>query len=748
MKLLHVLLLLGVLLAILLALLLGSGPDGAGASHVSLETGSLSPQDESLGTDADADSNRPESVRQGVDFSSSAKSTLASLSTASVVVRILDGLGNPILNTTALARLGMAPKFPSLVGLGYLDFFHEEPDWIGAQEAAANMEVIGILAADGLFSFSNLPPGDWWIDLGSTPWLTRALKVKSLRPQEKRDLGTVYLTPAASLRGRVVNAAGQGIAKVRVSALPHDPSPMRDMGWPGNSAAVDSDATGSFVIPNLESGPYQLTADFPAHLQGKAFAMATPVPEHSLIQLESGARVRGQVLDLEGRPVADALVLPVRSSEQAFFRDGAESEWQGWQKLDEAGIPTDEQGIFVVQGLVGDGKDGLVAQLPDSTTRTWLPNVLPGDTVELRFLPQTVLVVKLLDQNEQPVPNQSISVFSNSNPYPNTQFNTDEQGLHRWVEAEPGTVRLTAITPQGVAETELEVKEGTETQAVMKLEGQAKLRVLVTAPDGLPIANSKVRVSFHHATFEVRQSPMQDFGKRNVTTRTDAEGIALLQGLTGELKLQVSAEGFGTTNRVVQLAEGETQDFPVALLDASGAPQPRVALRLLAQDSDPTDQPGQSLRGNTDSSGVASWKNLQAGPWNLSLSSSSSGPQTMVFEGHGDFSRVIDPMVFDAKILETFVFNDAQPARSGDETHTAVILASIVQRHPTNHQIGRVDIGPVGRVLVRRFGRPYFGGFAQSLIHVNFQVRPQQAGDHIQNGGMPGVFLEQSIVLG
>lgn len=109
------------------------------------------------------------------------------------------------------------------------------------------------------------------------------------------------LAPAGSITGRVVDAAGQPLARVQIRATP-DPwegGPSRSWAW--------SRADGRFRLSRLPPGKlYEMAAtrDGFAPASVKADALSSPKPVR--IVLERGATVLGMVLDPEGQPVPGA----------------------------------------------------------------------------------------------------------------------------------------------------------------------------------------------------------------------------------------------------------------------------------------------------------------------------------------------------------------------------------------------------------------------------------------------------------
>ena len=111
-----------------------------------------------------------------------------------------------------------------------------------------------------------------------------------------------------------------------------------------------------------------------------------------------------------------------------------------------------------------------------------------------------------------------------------------------------------------------------------------------------------------------------------------------------------------------------------------------------------------------------------------------------------NLAGIIDLIILDAKILQALVFDNAQFMRAGNKAHTAILFGRIVERHPTNHQIRWIDLGPIGRILMRRFGRSHPRWFTEGLIDIDLDVWADETLHHIQNFWMAGVFVEQFVI--
>jgi hypothetical protein len=115
------------------------------------------------------------------------------------------------------------------------------------------------------------------------------------------------LTRARTLRGRVVDAAGRGIAGASVSAR----APGLMQPW------TESEADGRFQIPSVPDAPITVAAA--TTLGAFAFRPSARVADDELVlSLRAGARLRARVVDESGAPVPGAWVAPRVVAGEAF----------------------------------------------------------------------------------------------------------------------------------------------------------------------------------------------------------------------------------------------------------------------------------------------------------------------------------------------------------------------------------------------------------------------------------------------
>jgi len=213
--------------------------------------------------------------------------------------------------------------------------------------------------AKGHATLGPLPPGVYEVDIRG-PKVAPALGVRIpvAPPEPGRSPGTslmaVDLPAPGVLSGNVVDPAGtpvrharcygeaQGVAgaalgrsgDARIRARLR--GRMGAAGQPAGDGARPTDSAGRFRLPALPQGTYRVLCQHPAYQPGSSAEI--PVPSGAAVRgvkvvLRPGAQVKGRVVNLEGDPVAAAVV-----------RFGAQ-----------AGASTDRRGRFTLLGLSGPG---------------------------------------------------------------------------------------------------------------------------------------------------------------------------------------------------------------------------------------------------------------------------------------------------------------------------------------------------------------------------------------------------------
>jgi protocatechuate 3,4-dioxygenase beta subunit len=160
--------------------------------------------------------------------------------------------------------------------------------------------------ADGTFALGPLPLGSLGVAVSAPRHAPRRVEVEILARGRTADLGDVALEAGLSIRGRVRDREGSGIAGATVDAT------LRESGAPSEREAV-SEEDGKFLVGGLGAGRYDVSAAASGY--ATAYATATAGGEALDLRLEPGGQIAGRVVDADGAPVEAAQVSAEDASE-------------------------------------------------------------------------------------------------------------------------------------------------------------------------------------------------------------------------------------------------------------------------------------------------------------------------------------------------------------------------------------------------------------------------------------------------
>jgi uncharacterized GH25 family protein len=161
---------------------------------------------------------------------------------------------------------------------------------------------------------------------------------------------SVRLQPFASVSGKVVNPEGEPIAdaEIRVSPVTPNPFPIGNLGQ-----EVRTDKQGQFKVGELWAGNFSFTVESESYrTTGVASNVVWVAPGQSKTvtivaapvkkPVSLGATILGQVLDPEGKPVAEATVQ---------LNKQLPSPWGFFEAKPSEPVKTDEQGRFELKNV-------------------------------------------------------------------------------------------------------------------------------------------------------------------------------------------------------------------------------------------------------------------------------------------------------------------------------------------------------------------------------------------------------------
>ena len=178
---------------------------------------------------------------------------------------------------------------------------------------------------------------------GFRPTTVRGLRIPAVPTV---DLGSVVLLPGLSLRGRAVDAAGEGIPDVDVHVLRDADQIDHLMGSAAQEIArrrpdAKTDAGGEFTVAELREGErLDLLFRGAGYRAGWLRQVAVPTSEVLSIELERAASVRGRVIDEADEPIAGASVV------LAWSELPAEDLPEAVAWLEDREVTTDAEGRF------------------------------------------------------------------------------------------------------------------------------------------------------------------------------------------------------------------------------------------------------------------------------------------------------------------------------------------------------------------------------------------------------------------
>ncbi len=154
---------------------------------------------------------------------------------------------------------------------------------------------------DGRFRLGGIPPGAHALGVRAEGFAPQRVEVTVAgKPDETVDLGDIELERGLTIRGRVVNVEGQGVAAARILGL-----------FAGDSPSVPdttADWDGSFVLAGLEPGTYWLNVAAAGH--GGVKRQVAAGSQDVLVTLAPAGTLTGSVVDERGSAIEAFTVSP------------------------------------------------------------------------------------------------------------------------------------------------------------------------------------------------------------------------------------------------------------------------------------------------------------------------------------------------------------------------------------------------------------------------------------------------------
>lgn len=489
--------------------------------------------------------------------------------------------------------------------------------------------------------------GDAWYvrggGAGAQP--TPTLEVSALTAD--RDLGDIVIGRTARLAGVVRDAAGKGLAGVRVSVDAGSGGLGFALGF--GAGGETTDAAGRFARAGLRPGAYTVSTASPDHMPSRTAVELEDGQDRSdlVITLTAGRTIAGVVVDDLGVPLPGMRVGADRARELA---PGLQVQTTN----DSEATTTDDNGRFVLRGL--DAASVSVEAWGPGHARARLPAVAAGSTnLVIELARQAQIHGRLVD--EAGVAISGSRVFARAAGQMEHMMiddgragtSTDSDGMFVLESVRPGATQVIATGEHlRVVSDAFDVRPGQRVEGV-RLVASRGAAVAVTVRDqaGEPVAGARVKVteaasgaapaSGIRRSVRVRRgasaAPAKDvvFGDPAElgAATTDAQGVARVAGLqAGAVVVEASdpthARARSEPLQVPQVGQVEAELVLLAggfvdlrALDASNAPLPAAHYKLQREVHDGSEPVVE--RGTCDASGLAHIGPLPPGVWTARL---------------------------------------------------------------------------------------------------------------------------------
>jgi len=436
---------------------------------------------------------------------------------------------------------------------------------------------------------------------------------------------------AITVRGRLVDPSGRGVAGARVRYVPPGtflgsrvgtpPDELQDTtsGPDGRfelSVRVDPPDDDGFGLPGLRDARLAVTHDaYATHLEGLGgVGRSSGTHEVGPIELERGALVRGRVVDEAGRPLADARV-SARVDREAMPSPLAAMVAGGALEALDA-VTTGADGRFVVRGLrPGPGRvtarlEGRRVGLVDDLT---FDVDAPAETGDIVLEAGRSIAGTLVDETGAPIADALVSVSSFSRimvtrleDLPREQIGqeftttatTDEQGHFEIAGLSGGNYTVHARTPGLEPVDRQNVAAGTRDLVLVARRLGGLLVELRDARTGAPVDGATIeaepRAPAGVRGFRIARGDGDDGGEAEVLTGAQAraaagadgppEGAYFLEGIgAAGTTLTILADGYARLVHEAPAVFGD--DVEALVLDLVA--ESRVAGVVLTPDGEP-----------------------------------------------------------------------------------------------------------------------------------------------------------------
>lgn len=351
--------------------------------------------------------------------------------------------------------------------------------------------------AQGQFEVLGLLPGRYRVSFWSetVPPLDKPVEVELRAGADLEDI-RLELPAVGELRGTVRDQKGEPVKNAQVN--------LRGERWGLPSTRTADD--GTFRLPNVPPGEYRAIAGAmwqemrapgtsDDDLQGAPVTIAVgEVREVELVVESQSGRITGRVIGSDGAPLGDAFVGATRESDSASAAAGGAVRDARWASMwsDREPTLTDQDGRFEMKGL-SEGTYTLLARRRGGGEGT-AEHVATGGDVVIRMEDAGSLAGTVRVAGGGAPQQFKITVRE-----PRTGWSAVDEffrtgGSFRFPEVPAGRYDVVVESPEGSAQTEVEVSQGGRGEARIELVPRVTVRGRVVDIDtGEPVPGMEIR---------------------------------------------------------------------------------------------------------------------------------------------------------------------------------------------------------------------------------------------------------------
>lgn len=469
-----------------------------------------------------------------------------------------------------------------------------------------------------------------------------------IEPGAERVIEMAFV-PGATVAGRVVDGAGNGLEGVELSTGSRMP-------WMGGRDArkATTERDGSFRMAGVAPGKVQLKASLEGWREPKieAFEVADLERlEGLVIAMDEGASVSGTIVWEDGTPAEGARVRATTITR---------SQWGGWgggRVRTEAEAVAAADGSYRLTGL-GDGQFTIrashrpdEASLDDSAPLWRATNLATADTtLDLTLVGPELLVGRVVDDRGEPLTAFEVVAKPAERGVRDERASfEDEEGRFQFARVGTGEWTLEAradgVVPSGEVAVSL---PGTPGELTLRVDRTATITGKVLDPRGAPVSGAELRLD-------------EPGGRRGgwgggprARATTDASGVFTIDGLKpGTTTLIARADGWAdAAPGTFELAPAEEREGVVLTVREGG----RIVGAVFDDAGDPVSNQrvnygensmGFGARGETKTAadGSFAFEGVTPGTWSVSASPSMEEMSDRMNQGGANFVSVMGELV-------------------------------------------------------------------------------------------------------